>query len=591
MLSWLKNFFSSSEEKQTPVITPVDDRASAQAADDIRIEKSLVFKKLGDGCWSTGSWADAAGYYRQALALNGSSAAIHINLGFVLIEQGLLQEAKSHLEQAIVLSPGLSDSYFFLGKIAQGMGDPDAAITEFSRAVSVDPNFVEAYETLGILYRDRGEIKESVAAFRAALAINPQLHNCHTGLLFSLQYLPQAHPAELFSEHLQFAGQFEAPVKALQRMHSNNPDPERRLKIAYVSSDFHAHSVAIFMLPVLERHDRAQFEIFCYYNASVRDIITEKIQQAASHFLFCENLSDAELDQRIRADGIDILIDLNGHTGNHRLLTFARKPAPVQVSYLGYVDTTGLSAMDYRLTNEDANPSESDRFYSETLHKFKDRLWWSFRPVEDLREMTELPALKNGFITFVSANNISKISDVNIKVWSELMRSIPDARLLIMGTTSPGAQRVLERKFKTEGIELHRLDFKGKLNLAAFREQVMQADIALDTFPFNGGTTSCETFWQGLPLVTLTGESFASRVGYALLNNLGLPELAAANAEDFARIAIELSRDMQRLSALRQGMRARLAASSLSDELGFTKALEASYRGMWRKYLEKAKPE
>lgn len=563
----------------------IESNESMQRSD--RIQKSDALKKLGDQCWDTNSWGAASQYYRLALAIDPLLIGAHINLGFVLIEQGLFAEAKMHLERAASLNPSLSDPYYFLGKIAESTGQSEDAIIAFSKATTVNPLFFEAFDALGRLHRDLGNIVKSVDSYRAALSINPSLPHTHSAMLFSLQYGTWATPANMIHEHCQFSERFEAPLKKSILPHLNNIDPDRQLKIGYVSSDFFAHSVALFMLPILENHDRKKVEVFCYYNGNIRDPITENIISLVDHFVFCENISDQELDTRIRNDVIDILVDLNGHTGNHRLLLFARKPAPVQVSYLGYINTTGLSSMDYRLTNVDANPFESDRFYSETLYKMESYLWWSFRPAANLPDVSTLPAISNGYITFACANNIAKISDVNIELWAEILHQSPLSRLILMGIPSDLAQKIIEDKFLDKGIARDRLDFHKTSPLDTFRRILLHADIVLDTFPFNGGTTSCETFWLGLPLVSLVGDSFASRVGYALLKNLGLSELAAFSKTEYVKIAVDLGNDLEKLAELRIGMRARLMSSSLSDERGFTGALEAAFRDMWVRHIEK----
>ena len=294
-------------------------------------------------------------------------------------------------------------------------------------------------------------------------------------------------------------------------------------------------------------------------------------------------MSDDRLAEKIRADGIDILVDLAGHTAHNRLLVFARKPAPVQVTYLGYVNTTGLSAMDYRLTHNDTDPPDNDAYYSEALYRFPGNLWWCYQPRPGMPEVSQSPAIANGFVTFGSTNNFAKLTPEMISVWVDIMHALPDSRLIIVGVPQGVAQQTIGERFVAHGIDLNRLSIYGRLPFVEFWELHHQIDIALDHFPYNGGTTTCDALWLGVPVVALTGQAFVSRMGYALLKNIGLPELAAKNRQEYVSIAIKLASDLERLKRLRAGMRSRLSASPLRDEVGFTRNLETAYRDMWRK--------
>jgi predicted O-linked N-acetylglucosamine transferase (SPINDLY family) len=298
--------------------------------------------------------------------------------------------------------------------------------------------------------------------------------------------------------------------------------------------------------------------------------------------------SDQQLARRIRDDGIDILVDLAGHTAGNRLLTFARKPAPVQATYLGYVATTGLAAMDYRLTHGDADPPGNDAFYSEKLVRLPNILYCYRPPQADETDVSSTPILTNGYVTFGSMNNFAKVSSETITLWADILRAVPDSRLVI-SSVSEGASRLsIYALFASHGIEQHRLDLHGRLTFAEFRTLHGEIDIALDSFPFNGGTTTCETLWQGVPVVTLIGKTFVSRVGYMLLKAMALDDLAAADKHQYVDIAVTLARDVERLKSLRSGMRNRFNASPLRDEVTFTRDMEAAFREMWRTYCAAA---
>jgi protein O-GlcNAc transferase len=582
MVNWFKYLFrAQSLSKQQASTHAFKDQPQAPPPS---LANSIIFKNLGNNCLDAGDWAGAENHFRQAIAINPDYADAHNNLGIALAEQHQYAEAVKHLKQAISLKPESFNSYYQLGAIADKLGNLDEAIQHLSQACSIKPDFAEAFEYLGLLLREQGRPEKSVECLRKAIAINPLLHTAHSSLLFALLNDEQLRQEALYAAHLKFAELFEAPVAHLVRPHTNDPDPDRRLKIGYVSPDFRRHSVAHFMMPVFANHDKKQVEIFCYYNFPEGDELTEQFAGIADNFIFCANMSDDQLAEKIRADGIDILVDLAGHTANNRLLVFARKPAPIQITYLGYVATTGLASMDYRLTNMDADPPENDCYYSEQLYRFKEHLWWAFRPASNLPVVTLLPALSNGFVTFCSINQIAKITLPMMNAWAEILRAVPDSRMIFMGIPEGIARKLIQEKFLSNGIETDRLVFYRFLPLDEYRNVLLQTDICLDTFPFNGGTTTCEALSLGLPVITMMGKPFVSRMGYALLKEIALLELVAISHKDYIKIAVELATNLERLSALRSGMRKRLAASSLSDERRFAQSLESAYREMWLKF-------
>lgn len=541
-------------------------------------------KKQGDAYLDRGDLSNAAACYRQAIATNPDNDAAHNNLGLILTHHRQYDDAIVHFKRSISLNNKALNSFFMLGIIAHQLGKIDEAFTYFSQAISIQPDFPEALDRLGRLYREQGNLAASVDCYRKAISIDPTMPDMYSHLLMTLQFEGSLSQAELFAEHLRYAAQFEVPMTQ-RRGHANDRNPDRRLKVGYVSPDFRQHSVALFMLPVLASHDRQRFEIICYHVHPEEDAVTAEIASIAEHFVRCSGLDDDALEERIRADGIDILVDLAGHTMYNRLPVFARKPAPIAVSYLGYVDTTGLTAIDYRLTHADADPPENDRYYTEKLYRFSNHLWWTYRPASNLPEITPLPALKNGFVTFSSNNHVSKISMSMLDVWADLLQAVPDSRLVLMGVSSDVAKKSFEGRFASHGIDCTRLTFHSVMPLNEYREVLLRTDISLDSFPFNGGTTTCETLWLGLPLVTKAGQSFVSRMGYAILKEVGLSELVAGSNVEYLKIAAELAGDLDRLSALRAGMRDRMRKSSLSDERRFTKGLEIAYRDIWNNYL------
>jgi len=582
MFNWLIKRFS--ESSAPPAATTASNAANSSEKTEKTQVIAQTFRLKAHGFFDVQDWHNASQYYQKAMSYEPGLAADHYNLGYTLWELKQFDPAKSELIEALRLNATLDDAYYILGDIERNLENIDAAIQYFEKAVAIKQDFEEALSLLGALYTQQGNIEKAVECYEKAASINPQSENLYSNLLLSLQYQTSLTRAELFAKHQRFSDIFEAPFN--QAHHSKfTPLSNKKLKVGYVSADFRKHSVALFMIPVLANHNKVKFETFCYYNHHDADEITQQIAKSSDHFIVCSELSDEELASRIKADQIDILIDLSGHTGGNRLLVFARKPAPIQVSYLGYIDTTGLKAIDYRLTNLDADPVGSDAYYSEKLYRFDQQLWWCYRPANNLPDVTELPALSNGFITFASANNIAKLSAQSISAWAEILNRTPNSKLILIGIPAGIAQQRINELFENDNISKTRLILHGRVNLDQYRSILLNADIALDSFPYNGGTTTCETLSLGLPLIALTGSSFVSRMGYALLKDIGLTELAASNIDEYIDIAVELAQNLGLLSSLRAGMRQRLAQSSLSNESMFTENLEKAYQEMWETYV------
>jgi predicted O-linked N-acetylglucosamine transferase (SPINDLY family) len=353
------------------------------------------------------------------------------------------------------------------------------------------------------------------------------------------------------------------------------------LKIGYVSSDFNNHAVPRFLLPLFTHHDAREFEIFAYYTGTKQDAVTAQLRDNVNHWIQCANAPDGQLAELIRADGIDVLVDLAGHTAGNRLLVFARKPAPVQVGYLGYPSTTGLSSIDWRLVAAETDPAGSEQWHTERLWRLQGSMW-CYRPATAAPVMrAETPARGRGYITFGSMNNIAKISDAAVRTWSAVLKAVPGSRLVMTNVATAAADRMRQR-FVCCGVEGNRLRLEGRLATGAYRELLAQVDIALDPYPYNGTTTTCEVLWEGIPVVSLKGEASVARSGYALLKLMGLEELVGRSEEEYIAIAANLAGNVAWLERIRRGLRTRMEASALRDEVGFTRGVEAAYRGMWR---------
>lgn len=543
-------------------------------------DSGFAWKSLGAALLAQGK--DALHTLQRAAVLLPDDADSFNNLGNASLDSGDFVAAAESYQRALALKPDLSAAHCGLGAALRGHGRPDLAVASYRRALEIDSNFSIAHSNLGNALCDCRQLDAAVASLRRALEINPNYAEAFNNLLMVQQFMPGIARQELFAAHQRFGEQFETILKPHWPVHANERDPDKRLKIGYVSGDFRTHPVAYFIEPVLANHDKLQVEVFCYSNSVRQDSVTDRLTVKADHWIHCFNMSDDALAERIRADGIDILVDLSGHTARNRLLVFARKPAPIQITYLGYPGTSGLSAMDYRLTDRYAEP-DSDQYYTENLLRLPDSLW-CYNPVEGMPEVTPLPALSNGYLTFGSFNNVNKVSNECIDLWAKLLRSVPTARLL-MATVPEGEMRTrLTGQFKEQGIAAERIDFCGKLPFQEFQRKLQQVDVTLDPFPVNGATTTCESLWLGVPVLTLVGERFLSRAGLSVLSAACMPEFAAATQGAYIEMARSLADDIPGLAVLRASMRERLKNTPLFDQRRFTRNIEGIYRDVWRKY-------
>ncbi|MGE3480769.1 MAG: tetratricopeptide repeat protein, partial [Gammaproteobacteria bacterium] len=528
---------------------------------------------------------EAVRSYQRAIALNPRLALAHYNLGLTLYNLGRLGAAEESYLKALALEPDHVETLLDLSLLYGDLGRVDEAVARAQQAVAIDPQHAKAQLNLGNALLRQCRLEEAAACCSRARELDPDLSDAHSALLMVLHYMGVTPADELYAEHLRFGQRFEAPLRSLRTPHANERDPGRRLRLGYVSADFCYHSVAYFFEGILAAHDRTRFTITCYYNHNQQDGMSERLRAAADDWVPCRGMTDEQLAKRIRADGIDILVDLSGHTRGNRLLAFARRPAPVQVTYLGYAGTTGLEAMDYRLCTEDTDPPGAEAWHSERLQRLP-RSLWCYRPLLDPGAAAAVRPDRTNEIVFGSMNAFAKVSPETLRLWCEILNASPASRLVMTSVPEGEARSRLRDRFAAEGIAPERVELYGKLPYAEYRELLGRVDIALDPYPYNGTTTTCDTLWRGIPVVSLRGEASVSRAGYALLKAVGLEGLAARDAEGYVRTAVELAHDAGRRAELRAGLRARMESSVLRDEAGFTRELEAAYRAMWRAWCE-----
>ena len=539
---------------------------------------------------AAGDHAAAAGFYRESLELQPLDPRIWCNLGAELDATGQPSDAERAYRRALELDPALAQAWYNLGRLLQ-QGDRLAEAESCYReaAARVDaradrPLWQLIYNNWGLLLYTQGRPTEAVALYRQAIAEHGDAADLWSNLLLTMQYAEDYTQAQLFAEHLAYAQRFETPLKASWPAHPNSREPGRRLKIAYVSPDFRAHSVAFFIEPVLAHHDRGQTEVYCYCSNPSSDQVTLRLKSLVEHWRDISAMGDGEASRQIMEDGIDILVDLAGHTAGGRLQIFARKPAPVQLTWLGYPCTTGLSAMDYRFSDIHADPvGMSEAYYSEKIYRLPDT-FDCYAPAPDAPAVGALPALAQGAITFGSFNNLAKLSPAVRRLWARVLLAVSGSRLLLKAAALADAstrQRLID-DFAALGVGAERLllvprDATHSAHLGRYN----QIDIGLDPFPYNGVTTSFEAVWMGVPVVTLAGSSFYARMGVSMLTNLGMSELVALTPQDYVATAARLAGDLDRLAALRAGLRGRMANSLLTDAKRFTLHLEGAYRKMW----------
>jgi predicted O-linked N-acetylglucosamine transferase (SPINDLY family) len=517
-----------------------------------------------------------------------NDAAVHGNLANTLRDHGLFDEAAQSYRRALQLKPDFAFAHNGLAFTLRSLGRWDEAIVSYHRTLAIKPDYAEAYNNLGNVLFDHRQFDEAVRNYRRALEINPNLIEASDALLVASQFSEKTTRAELFAAHRDSGERVEAVLKLEWLHHDNSRAPDKRLKIGYVSGDFRMHAVAYFFEPILSNHNRHQFEIFCYANSTRHDNFTDRLIAKSDHWRLCPSMTDDELSSQIRKDGIDILVDLSGHTSLNRLRTFARKPAPIQVTYLGYPSGTGLTAVDYRLTDNYTEPETindpADLYYTEKLARLPHSLW-CYQPQEGMPEITPLPALANGYITFGSLNNVKKIGAECIALWARLLTSIPTSRLLFATVGEGDMREQLARQFAEHGISPERLEFVSNMPTLQFLHKLQEVDISLDPFPVNGATTTCESLWLGIPVLTLVGDRFLTRAGLSVLSAANMQEFASFTSDEFIEKIIALTKDLPRLAEIRANLRDRLRASPLLDQAQFTLDLEALYQQMWQKFI------
>ena len=529
-----------------------------------------------DALAQSGRWQEAAEAYAQLVSAGKSEYRLHYNYGTVLMTLSRFHEGRDQLNQALLNCP---DSLEAMNNVAGAhlkVGDPCAAEETCRQILALDPHYHYAWSNLGVALTLQGRLTEAVQALQRTLDLQPEDRIARDNLLLMLNNLA-TDGEELGRAHRLLCANIPAkPRKPLPEIR------DRRIRVGYLSNDFKSHSVAYFMAAIVGTHDRNTFEVFCYSTTPSPDWMTKNFVRMAEHFVDLSTCTDVEAAAHIEADRVDLLVDLGGHTEGNRLGIFALRPAPVQATYLGYPATTGCSFIDYRIIDALTDPPGSESHATETLIRLPPP-FLCYYPHVNFPPTAPLPALANGYITFGSFNQSPKISEDTLDLWSAVLRVVPSACLLLKSKnfTDTQVQTQFRERFQARGVDGARIDFAGHImSVQGHLSEYGRIDIALDTFPYNGTTTTCEALWMGVPVVTLVGDLHAARVGYTILSAVGLDGMAAATAEAYVALAGAFAEDLDQLSLLRGRLQRTIGTSSLCDRFRFTKGLEEAYRKM-----------
>lgn len=535
-----------------------------------------------------GQLDEAITSYRWALALQPDYADAHGNLAIALADQGKLTESAAAHRQALALKPDLPEVHNNLGNVLKDLGKVDEAMASYHHALQLKPDWADVYNNLGNVHKDRGQFAQAIASYRRALEIEPDFAVACGNLLFTHNYMPDQSPDMLLSEARHY-GELVARHARPYTQWPHLPDAQRTLRVGLVSGDFNQHPVGYFIegvLAALAAQSAGDLQVFAYANQLRDDALTERIKASCHGWCSAAGLSDQRLAERIRDDGIDILIDLSGHTAHGRLPMFAWRPAPIQVTWLGYFATTGVAEIDYLIADPWTLPASEEAHFTEAIWRLPDTRLCFTPPDVDVAVST-LPALANGYVTFGCFNNLSKMNDAVVALWSRVLQAVAGSRLFLKASQLDDAAvcQSVQDRFAAHGVAPERLILEGQSPRAAYLAAYGRVDIALDPFPFTGGATSAESLWMGVPVLTLAGDRFVSRQGLGLMTNAGLPQWVAQDADDYVARAVSHASDLPGLATLRCGLRQQMQTSPIFDAGRFAQAFQLALRGMWAEWL------
>jgi protein O-GlcNAc transferase len=535
--------------------------------------------------------AEAEANYRRAIQINPEHTNAHNNLGAAFLKSGRLTEAEASCRRALQINPDNADAHNNLGNTFKEQGRSAEAEDSFRRALQINPNNADTHNNLGNILKDMSRMAEAEASYRRALEIYPAFAKAYCNLLFLYSYQALLDPQKYLAqarkwEHACLPRQDRQVAR--NRVFQRPPLVGRRLRVGYVSGDFRQHAVSYFIEQIFTHHDRSRVELFAYSNNVMQDAVTKRLQALAEHWILITGVGDAAIRDRIEADGIDVLIDLSGHTANNRLGIFARRAAPVQAHYLGFMASTGLTEMDYWIGDEILTHPEMDSHFSEQVWRLP-RVWVSYKTLADAPEPDWRPA-SDGSVWVGSFNNLGKLTPQTLALWARVLHALPEGKLLLKTRELADAgnrQRILDAMDR-HGVSPDRIDLQRDTDWANYMACYNRLDIALDPVGgHGGGTSTCDALWMGVPVITLEGDRATSRFSASMLDAIGRPEWIAHSETEYLDKVVALARDKELRKALRSSQRDRMARSSLCDAKNLTMTLEEAYFEMFNRWLNK----
>ncbi|MDX2218362.1 MAG: tetratricopeptide repeat protein [Burkholderiales bacterium] len=585
--AWKNLALAHSDEGSPASMTRAED--AFRRAMDLSPEDGAAIAGLADCLHMRGASGEAEALYRRALELDAADPVAASNLATLLLAQDLADDAEALLQGALRRRPDQPDVLTVLADCRRARQQVDDAEDLYLRSLAIRPS-VRAWNNLGLLRLATCRAPQAVDAFRKALMLEPRGHNVHSNLLFALQHMPDSTPASLSVAHSEYGNAVIATRRAELARIAVDRDPDRRLTVGFLSPDFRDHSAARFLLPLLRGVDRSDFRIVLFSNSERTDQVSHELRCLSDGWVDCFRLGDQQLAAAVREAKVDVLVDLAGHTSGNRLPVLAHKPAPLQMTYLGYPGSTGLTQVDYRITDSLIDPDGEDRFFVERLLRL-DCLMLAYEPAADILavNLAAPPALRRkGHVTFGSFNSASKINDSLLDAWAEILLRVPGSRLYLAAIPRGRCARYIRDRLEGSGVAPSRIHVDGPLPSRQFRAAMLDVDIALDSFPVNGGTTTFECLWMGLPVIALAGSRTVSRFGMSILTRLGYSELVGQSVASYIEAAAVLAMQVDRIIEFRAGIRERLASRSGADTGSLNREFYGAIRSVWREYCAAA---